>query len=266
MNRTKGFIFLFFLLIGIINPCFALTHHHKKHHVRHKTHKHIIACIPNRKPDTVIPEETPTPHRSFAASIGQRLVSFVHKTVDTIRYSAYKLGGTHFDPSRGIYIVDCSTYVDNILEEVYPRAYSSLVNSVGTDKPTSQHYYDFFNGLNNRSRHYWNKVDDAAQLQAGDILVFRYKQPHKALTQGHVMVVMDTPTRFHNAISLQVADSAPVGHSNDTRESHVSGIGIGTMLLKINPRTGEPSAYAWKENSSWKGHVHFAMARPREIS
>ena len=43
---------------------------------------------------------------------------------------------------------------------------------------------------------------------------------------------------------------------------HNSGIGIGTLQLKVNPKTGEPSAYAWKVGSCWKKNVKFAMARP----
>src|SRR6185437_7212057 len=82
--------------------------------------------------------------KSFLSSIEQRLISFVHKTVATVRYTAYKLGGSHFDTLHGIYILDCSTYIDNILEAIHPNAYTSLMNSSGSEKPTTKEYYNFF--------------------------------------------------------------------------------------------------------------------------
>ena len=76
------------------------------------------------------------------------------------------------------------------------------------------------------------------------------------------MVVMDKPIADGDGYLVRVADSAPSGHSQDTRRGRVSGIGIGTMVLKTNPDTGEPSAYAWKVGASWKSNVKIAMARP----
>ena len=196
------------------------------------------------------------------SSLGTRMVVFVRNTIATLRYTAYKLGGTHFDTSNGIYILDCSDYVDHLLEAANPAAYSSLVNSSGSDKPTSEHYYHFFTGLTYQKRHYWNKIDAVKELQPGDILVFRNQKNSRTGVLGHVMVVMKKPVRTEDSFIVRVTDAASVGHSQDTRLPHTSGIGIGTMQLKINPETGHPSAYAWKLGASWEKHVNFAMARP----
>jgi hypothetical protein len=123
------------------------------------------------------PEAAPAPvveHTSFAASAKRHLVNFVHKTVATLRYSDYKLGGKKFDTSRGVYIVDCSSFVDHILQRASPQAYLSLVSASGADTPATQHYYEFFTELSNADNS-WNKVEAVDQLRAGDILVFRYK-------------------------------------------------------------------------------------------
>lgn len=215
----------------------------------------------------IISTENVAPAPSFVSSIKQRLVNLVDKTVDTLRYSAYKLGGKHFDASQGVYILDCSNYVDHVLQLTYPNAYSSLVNSTGSESPTSQHYYDFFTRLSDdHPKHYWNKVDDVNELEPGDILVFRYKNHARAATQGHVMIVMDKPISDDtNALLVRVADSAPSGHSEDTRLPHDSGIGIGTLLIKADPKTGHPFAYAWKFGSRWKKNVSFAMGRPVDM-
>lgn len=203
---------------------------------------------------------------SFLTGVERRLVSFVHSTVDSLRYSVYKMGGQNFDATKGIYIVDCSMYVDNIIKKVFPSAYHKLVNAAGTPRPTTQHYYRFFNELDNDDKGYWNKVEDVEALRPGDVIVFRERKNLHTVS-GHIMVVVDKPIPMNNAFLVRVADSAPVGHSKDTRPPHTSGIGIGTLLLKENPRTGQPSAYAWTIGSYWKTNVSFAMARPNvEVS
>jgi hypothetical protein len=242
------------------------THIKKKTSIKH-IHTHVAQnSLPERSESHPVILSDPEPEIikppiSFVSSIKHRLVKFVDKTIDTIRYSAYKLGGTRFDVARGIYVVDCSTYVDNVLQITSPNAFSNLVNFTGADKPTSQHYYNFFTHLSNDPQHYWDKVDNVDQLQPGDILVFRNKANPRARATGHVMIVMDKPISADmDSFLVRVADSASSGHSDDTRGSD-SGIGIGTLLIKANPKTGEPAAYAWKFGSRWK-KVAFAMARP----
>lgn len=262
-------------------------HTHSKYHHKKKTHPKNHAQI--RYPDTDNKEITPTPEISSAkplnhdlaavnsthffsnfpgswmSSVKKNMVDFVEKTVDNLHYSSYKLGGKKFDPEKGIYILDCSNFVDNVLQNVYPHAYSNLVNSVGADNPASQHYFNFFRELADDSDSHWNKISDVEQLQPGDILVFRYKNSRGAETGGHVMVVMEKPERASDVYFVRVADSAPSRHSEDTRQPNESGIGIGTLLLKANPKTGKPSAYAWGVNGYWNKNVKFAMARPIEV-
>ena|SRR3990167_2570736 len=216
--------------------------------------------LPTVLPSATIPS---TPSPSLMMSMEQRTVEFVRKTVMTLNYSDYQLGGTVFDMKRGVYVLDCSSYVDHILQAVYPAAYLSLVAATGSEKPTTQHYYEFFTQLSNNSKRYWNNVKEVKQLEPGDIVVFRDKKNmHGTAAKGHVMIVMNKPMREMNEFVVRVADSASVGHSQDTRLPHVSGIGIGTLLLKVNPKTGKPYAYAWKVGSPWKSNVKFAMARP----
>ncbi len=196
-------------------------------------------------------------------SIEQELIDFVHHTVNNLNYSAYKRGGIRADIARGIYILDCSTYIDVILKSVYPRAYSNLVRATASEKPSSRVYYDFFKRLSKSPKPYWDKIENVKFLRPGDVLVFRYLNHKKKATGGHVMIVMNTPQSSANTFLVRVADSAAAGHSQDTRELHESGIGVGTLLLKVNPKTGRPSAYAWKLGAPLKSNVTIAMARPR---
>lgn len=256
------------------------TNHPKKinsHHIQHakkkaKTLPHHKGYTPathaNIDPNLIHSNCVIKPNTSdnSNSSMTHRVVEFVHKSLSSLKYSVYKMGGSHFDTNRGVYVLDCSSYVDHILREVHPDAYLSLVESSGAEKPNSRNYYDFFSELSYDQDDYWNKVEDIEQLQPGDILVFRYKNSHGAERGGHVMVVMDKPTRDEDAFMVRVADSAPAGHSEDTRPGRASGIGIGTLLLKVNPETGAPSAFAWKVGSRWQNNVNIAMARPLEIT
>ncbi len=192
---------------------------------------------------------------------GMRLVSFVHEMVGSLRYTRYASGAGVFDSKYGIYKLDCSHYVDNILHRVDPRAYASLEAGTGAQMPNSANYYNFFTRLSDHLRYDWDKVDNAKDLEPGDVLVFRYKSPSGIQEGGHVMMVMDKPVIDNGALFVRVTDSAAAGHSDDTRPAHDSGVGIGTLVLKVNSYTGQPSAYAWEFNSPWKS-VDIAMARP----
>lgn len=195
-------------------------------------------------------------------SIGERLVTNIKVMVSNINYNAYKLGASYFDAANGIYIADCSSFVDYMLRKTYPEAYSRLVTNSGTGKPTSLSYYQFFTTLNRSSARYWNPVSRVDQLRPGDILVFRPTQPSAEELPGHVMVVMSKPQKSVNHFVIRVADSSPFRHSRDTRTQHVSGIGIGSMVLKANPATGQPYAYAWQVGTNWYKTVRIAMGRP----
>ncbi len=267
----------FFLLFVWFSLAFSQTNSPspKKLSTKNKSttlvqHKKINTSHPiksTNKPNIPAQNNAPPSSRyfSFVTSIKEGLVGFVDSTINTLRYSAYQLGGTRFDTSNGVYILDCSSYVDRILQNVYPQAYSNLVSNTGSDKPTTHDFYEFFNDLPNHSVHYWDRINQVNQLQAGDIIVFRYSNNIKKNRRGgHVMVVMDKPiANKTGSFDIRVTDSAPSGHSKDTRPSRTSGIGVGNLLLKVNPKTNQPYAYAWKEGARWRYNVNFAMGRPQ---
>lgn len=247
----------------------SVTHHKskthqvmKKHsrlnkkHVKHPKQSTKHSPIANAVPAYLLASNTSATPRQNS------LVEFVQAAIRKIHFNNYQLGGTRFDPSHGIFNLDCSSYVDRVLHEVNPHAFWNLVRRTGSDKPTSLHYYDFFSKLPGANQHDWSRIEQVSQLKPGDILVFRYKKYHNN-AMGHVMIVMDRPERDEaDNYLLRVTDAAEMGHSQDTRSSHASGIGIGTMLLKADTRTDEPLAYAWKVGSHLKNNVNIIMGRP----
>ncbi len=272
------------------------THHHPIRHSKtiscsqHTSGKASSSCHSKqlkKKPQQLLPEpiaakteqsSLPAPQikwannylvdRSlyYAHTTEKNLAALADYTLNSIRYTAYKLGGTNFNPQHGVYVVDCSEYVDQLLTQANPVAFDTLSNWSGTEKPTSNDYFSFFNQLNERPLQNWQHVDNVSQLKPGDILVFRFKNDRHHRAYGHVMVVMNEPTRDENWANLyyvRVSDSAPSGHSDDTRNGHHhSGIGAGTIVLQVDSQTGNPIAYAWRTDAPLEHNMYYAMARP----
>ena len=168
----------------------SVSHTHSKYHhatrnLRHRSlhHKKIAVSqhqnIANVNPQPAISHwHNPTllNHSiAFADTTKQHLVTLVSTTVQTLRYSVYKLGGSYYNAAKGIYKVDCSTYVDQVLHQADPHAYLSLVDTSHKIKPTSIDYYNLFTKLPDATWRDWQKVDEVKQLQAGDILFFAIK-------------------------------------------------------------------------------------------
>lgn len=212
----------------------------------------------------VVENNNPLEENTTPLTTRARLVALIHRAIEGLHHTSYRLGGSYFDLSRGIYEEDCSGYVDQLLNLAEPQAYASLTHWTHSNKPSSFDYYDFFKKLPNNSWRFWQKIKDVARLKPGAILVFRYYGHSRYGSGGHVMVVMSEPVPIENhadTFLVRVSDSANSGHSDDTRARHTSGIGIGTLLLKVNPFTHEPTAYAWKL-SGWLEHADVAMAEP----
>jgi hypothetical protein len=292
MLKRLKFLFIFILTL-ICLPTFAAVkekhHHHtaklkkiKKHlvsytkHIKHTKHKatskkhrttkeviSISAPTATATPITV-PVSSYVPSTSHLAS--EQLLNWVHKTALKVRYSHYKFGGTNFNPSAGVYELDCSGYVNQLLSNAAPYAYRNIVNGSGSYKPTSKDYYVFFDRLPARKmQHDWYKVPQVKQLSPGDILVFQYKHFWGKRAGGHVMVVVSHAVaagKLSNTYLVRVADSALGGHSNDTRKPHASGIGIGTLMIKVSMLSGKAYAYAWRVDAPWRYNMRLAMGRP----
>jgi hypothetical protein len=209
-------------------------------------------------------DKPPSSWRNAASNTSHKLLGYVKLTLQAIHHTRYRFGGKRFDPAKGIYAVDCSGYVNNLLGLSNPNAFHEILNHQQITRPSSTDYYRFLGQIpyGKKSSH-WYHVRAVSELKPGDILVYSSPGRRKRLP-GHVMIVVDTPKpdrRGSGIYHVRVADSAHSGHSNDTRRPHTSGIGVGTLLLKAHPRTNAPIAFAWREDSRWKLGLNFAMGR-----
>lgn len=191
---------------------------------------------------------------------GQRIAQAVTNTLRTLTHSYYKYGGNYINKLHGVYAVDCSAYVDHILNDANLSAFKHLTSYMKTAKPSSRDYYSFFKQIPyNTTFNDWYHIKNVAQLRAGDIIVYRAKR------SGHVMIVVDAPQPLSGAANIyyvRVSDSASSGHGDDDTRGKKSGIGIGTLLLKTNNITDTPVALSWEVGAHWQHALNFAMARP----
>lgn len=201
--------------------------------------------------------------KSLFAFDDSQFINLVNQSQIHLKRTHYKLGGSQFDLRQGVYNVDCSGYVDELLKRAAPDAFNELTNFSNTARPNTLHYYNYFQKLayKDQSTH-WEPIDQVKSLKPGDILVFRYKRLRRRVA-GHIMVVLNNARPFQgnpNQYIIRVADSSPYRHSNDTRRS--SGVGQGDMLIKTDHLTGAPVAYAWKVDGPWQNQMLYNMARP----
>lgn len=271
---------IFSLLVTLIgaNSAEASTHkksHHarsisKKHHIHKKSHRHHkataqytryrMAGLPNQ-PD-VLPQTSLK--RPFATDA--RLVSQVDTVLRNLRSTRYQYGGNRFDVDRGVFNLDCSHYVDHLVAKSNPIAFANMRRVTGSTFPATRDYYSFIRQLPYyQVTHNWVHIRNANHLQPGDVIVYqKYSAKRRGASAGHIMIVTSTPKRdpyYENIFHVAVSDSAHSGHGNDTRPRGRSGVGMGTMLVKVDPYTGEPYQFAWKQGARFEtGSI--AMARP----
>ncbi len=219
--------------------------------------KKIIAATMHLQPN--VPSRLPA---YVLNTTEKKLISYIKQIISHLHYSKYQFGGTHLDNKKGIYVIDCSSYVDHILKSVYPQAFSQLSEWSQTNKPTTEDFYHYFLQLHHPDLMHWSSVSDVKELRPGDVLVIRYQNKKGQERGGHVMLVMDKPLIINHEVAVRVTDSAGGGHSKDTRPAHASGVGIGTLLLKTDGTMSRPMAFAWKIGSKWETRASFAMGRP----
>ncbi len=190
------------------------------------------------------------------------MVQEVNQVLSKEHYTRYILGGQVFNVKKGVFLVDCSSYVSHLLKRVEPNAYQQLVEFAGTETPNSLDFYNFFKKLSlNNDSDYWQPINKVKNLKPGDIIVFRYKHLRRRIA-GHVMVVMKKPKAMPNkphSYVVRVSDSSPFRHTNDTR--HHSGIGAGSMVLYTNS-DGKPLSYSWKLNMGRENTMLIDLGRP----
>jgi hypothetical protein len=147
---------------------------------------------------------------------------------------------------------DCSGFIGTLLQYAYGYTPAQLKKWFGQERPTADQFHDTI--ADGRG---FEQIKDFRQVQPGDILAVKYKQP-KEKSNGHVMLVAGAPKPMASEDPLKagleqwevpVIDSAKSGHGpTDTRhvegEKHHEGLGQGVLRVFVD-KDGGVAGYTW---------------------
>lgn len=224
-------------------------------------------AVPALAGATTTPTNVPdSMYAQAKTSESRQVVERVDDALNGINLTYYVLGGDNWTDSTGVYKVDCTGFVNRMIEDASPSAYDELLEARDTTRPSASDYYSFFRTISfGTTENKWTRIEKVASLRPGDVVAWKYDVAPSSGSTGHAVVVVDVPvrdTRWSNVYRVRVADSAKSGHSTDNRGSSGSGVGAGYMLIRYSSETGRPYDYAWSTAGYWKGDASFAMARP----
>jgi hypothetical protein len=159
--------------------------------------------------------------------------------------------------TTGVYLCDCSDYLNTLLKRACPGAYRELPNY--QKSPTTKDYYALFSTLKTRSTPVssWYRIQDVRNLCPGDVVVWR----NETAGTGHVSLVLSeaaiNPSRTSEVL-VRVADSTLSPHADDTRAAGDTGIGSGVIGLRIDSKGQATGMY-------WRGGVS-TMVQPVKVA
>lgn len=171
-------------------------------------------------------------------------------------YSAYQHTPVMND-TTGVYLCDCSDYLNTLLKRSRPDAYRELPNY--QKSPTTKDYYTLFSTLKTRpsAGSAWYRIQDVRKLCPGDVVVWR----NETAGTGHVGLVLSqaaiNPSRTSEVL-VRIADSTLSPHADDTRAAGDTGIGSGVIGLKIDSKGQAVGMY-------WRGGVS-TMVQPVRVA
>jgi hypothetical protein len=175
------------------------------------------------------------------ASLGSAettLLAEAHRELAAVRESHYA-HHTVIDEPHGVFDYDCSGFVGYALKRVAPQAFGELVAAT-RPRPLAKDFYAFFAKR--------DRVEHAADLAPGDIVVWLEPPAKHSRNTGHIMVVDRAPVAGANPGELVVAiiDSSHSGHGRaDARiRDHRNGLGTGSIVLLVDS-DGKPTGYRW---------------------
>jgi hypothetical protein len=106
------------------------------------------------------------------AAQSENLGDAAEKLLSGVRETHYQ-HRTHVDRSRGAYDMDCSGFVDYLLEQIAPAQLAPLRIEPGHKRPRAAMYFDLFTRLNKSPLPGWEAVPKLGKARRGDIIAWQ---------------------------------------------------------------------------------------------
>ena len=184
--------------------------------------------------------------RSSCPCLPHPLVLEAQNIFSRMTYTAYQRTPDMND-TTGVYLCDCSDYINTLLKRSSPAAYGQIPNYQRS--PTTKDYHTFFTLLKTSpsAGSLWYRIRDARKLCPGDVIVWR----NETAGTGHIGLIM-TPASINpsrpDEVLVRIADSTTSLHADDTRAAGTTGIGSGLIGIKIDSSGSAVGIY-------WKGGI-----------
>lgn len=179
--------------------------------------------------------------------------------------TSYYSHSTYMNESTNTRRADCSGYVDYALRRVLPEAYDKVPHP-NTQRPLANDWYNFlkerYQTASTQESVRWREIIHVRELVPGDLVVWLRPENVSGDNTGHIMIVAAKPTAGRASEWLvRVTDSTTSPHTNDTRGTTRTGIGAGTIGLKVDG-WDRPIAYYWRGGASYNAYdTPIAMGR-----
>lgn len=181
--------------------------------------------------------------------------SEVRREYNTLNKStSYYSHTTYMNESTGTRRTDCSGFVGYALNRVSPDAYAKVPHP-NTYKPLADDWYNYlstrYTTASTQTTVRWRRITRAIDLKPGDIIAWLQPPSVSSENTGHVMVVNSVARNGRTGeVLIDIIDSTSAPHANDSRGTSHTGVGTGTLGLKVDS-SGAPVAYYWRGGLSY---------------
>jgi hypothetical protein len=135
-----------------------------------------------------------------------------------------------------------------LLKRFAPRQFAALPVEPGHARPRAATYYELIHGLIQHPLPGWAPIQKLAEAQPGDIIAWELSAPARSDT-GHVAIVAEAPVQVApDLFTVTVYDSSRIPHDNDSRPEGTSGLGKGTITIRVNQQ-GEPIEFRFNSRA-----------------
>jgi hypothetical protein len=181
------------------------------------------------------------------AAQSENLGDAAEKLLSGVRETHYQ-HRTHVDRSRGAYDMDCSGFVDYLLEQIAPAQLAPLRIEPGHKRPRAAMYFDLFTRLNKSPLPGWEAVPKLGKARRGDIIAWQLTASTDGLEiPGVAAAPVEQTTHLYR---VQVYDPSVIHHDEDSRPEGTSGVGEGVITFRVDA-SGQPIGFQFNSQAHY---------------
>jgi hypothetical protein len=187
------------------------------------------------------------------AAQSENLGDAAERILSKVRETHYQ-HRTHVNKFRGAYDMDCSGFVDYLLEQFAPVQFAPLGIEPGHTRARAAMYFDLFTRLNKSPLPGWESVPKLGEARRGDIIAWKLAaSTDRPEDTGHVVIVAGAPVEETTHLyRVQVYDSSVIHHDNDSRPEGTNGVGEGVITFRVDAN-GQPVGFQFNSRAHYHG-------------